>query len=565
MEVLLASRIWSADGLWARSSEFEGKWLGRFKDVARGDHKAGGARGRRRRARVEAERKESKGLLKRFKDALGDRVLEVRVSERLRDSPACLVRGEGELSAPMRRVLAAAGQSIPASQPVFELNVTHPLVRYLENQGHQVFRSQLVLRRGQPRGGRPGGKSGRFQPPIEPVAGTFGAGAALSGTMGLALIFPGTEEAHGAAVSAKRQVHSTTRIRACTPACCGQELFEAGGPRLPQRQAALTGAPARLSGRSRWRGPRGVLEALLGEAATRTRRRRDLPWFAIPIRCTAAPFTTRSCTRWRARVLGARPADVALQLSRWRRGSGSYDEGRGEVDDALAVIDYGTQRWPLACPYLAGFSFGALVALRAAAQVNAACLISVAPPVNRPQFAAISRPSCPWLILQGDADEIVDHRQVSGVRGADTAAPRAANLAGGRSFFSRTTARAARCRAGFRQQGNPVVAELPGYLEEIDNRAQFTKDFRCFSGNARTFLLAGLALKSIFSPVNGLTPSRALVAGRLTTFSFSRPGKVNRPLPRRLFLITPLSDSKTSLTCLRDSSVSLETLPESPT
>jgi molecular chaperone HtpG len=112
-----------------RVAEFEGK---RFKDVARGELELGGLTEATERARLDEERREHKGLLKRFKDALGDKVLEVRVSERLRDSPACLVRGEAELSAAMRRVLAANGQSIPASAPGLELNVTHPLVRYMD-------------------------------------------------------------------------------------------------------------------------------------------------------------------------------------------------------------------------------------------------------------------------------------------------------------------------------------------------------------------------------------------------------------------------------------------------
>src|SRR6202041_3177323 len=90
------------------------------------------------------------------------------------------------------------------------------------------------------------------------------------------------------------------------------------------------------------------------------------------------------------------------------------------------------------------------------------------------------------------------------------------------------------------------------------NVDQFTIDFRFFNGSARTFLLAGFALNVIFSPVNGLVPSRALVAGRLTTFSFSKPGRVNKPLPRRLFLMMPFSDSNTSLTCLRDNSESFD-------
>src|SRR5687768_1088767 len=81
---------------------------------------------------------------------------------------------------------------------------------------------------------------------------------------------------------------------------------------------------------------------------------------------------------------------------------------------------------------------------------------------------------------------------------------------------------------------------------------------RFFRGMTRTFLLAGLALNIIFSPVNGFTPSRAFVAGRFTTFVVMRPGIVNRPLPRRLFLMTPESESDTELTCLRERPVSLE-------
>src|SRR5687767_11331091 len=53
-------------------------------------------------------------------------------------------------------------------------------------------------------------------------------------------------------------------------------------------------------------------------------------------------------------------------------------------------------------------------------------------------------------------------------------------------------------------------------------------------------------------------PSRAFVAGFFTTFILRRPGSVNRPGPRRLFLMMPLSDSNTAATCLRDSSLSLQ-------
>ena len=99
---------------------FEGK---RFKDAARGDLELGrpGQRGRPR--AHDAERKESKGLLKRVKDALGERVLEVRVSDRLSDSPACLVLGEDDLH---RADAAHAGGRRPegaGGAAVLELNV----------------------------------------------------------------------------------------------------------------------------------------------------------------------------------------------------------------------------------------------------------------------------------------------------------------------------------------------------------------------------------------------------------------------------------------------------------
>src|ERR1700742_4895565 len=105
-----------------------------------------------------------------------------------------------------------------------------------------------------------------------------------------------------------------------------------------------------------------------------------------------------------------------------------------------------------------------------------------------------------------------------------------------------------------------VVASSAPPLQEGSNveLQLFTIALRLFKGSTRTFLLAGLALNVIFSPVNGLMPSRALVAGFFTTFNFMRPGSVNRPLPRRLFLITPPNESNTDATCLRDRAVSFE-------
>ena len=125
--LLLGERI--DEWVMGQIEDFEGK---RFKDATRGDLELGGLASAADRAQHDAELKESKGLLKRIKDALGERVTEVRVSDRLTDSAACLVLGEHDLTEQMRRMLAAAGQKVPEVRPLLEVNVGHPLVKYLD-------------------------------------------------------------------------------------------------------------------------------------------------------------------------------------------------------------------------------------------------------------------------------------------------------------------------------------------------------------------------------------------------------------------------------------------------
>ena len=115
--------------------------------------------------------------------------------------------------------------------------------------------------------------------------------------------------------------------------------------------------------------------------------------------------------------------------------TGSYDKGRGEVLDTLAVIAFGRARWPGAALTLAGFSFGAQMALLAAPSSAPVRLITVAPPVSRPEFSAVEQPSCPWLIVQGDADEVVDAQQVRAFAARFTPPPRLQMLPGVNHLF----------------------------------------------------------------------------------------------------------------------------------
>lgn len=121
--LLLTDRIdaWIVDHL----PEYEGKSL---HDVGRGNLKLPDADGD---LTQKARNDEHKPLLKKMKKSLKDRVEEVNVSLRLVESPACVVAGEQDLTPQLRRMLEAAGQKLPESKPLLEINMDHPLVKKL--------------------------------------------------------------------------------------------------------------------------------------------------------------------------------------------------------------------------------------------------------------------------------------------------------------------------------------------------------------------------------------------------------------------------------------------------
>ena len=115
--------------------------------------------------------------------------------------------------------------------------------------------------------------------------------------------------------------------------------------------------------------------------------------------------------------------------------AGSYDEGSGETADALAVIAYGRERWPGASPWLGGFSFGGAVAVRAAAQAAPATLVTVAPGITRVAMTGVESPACPWLIVQGDADDVIEPAAVLDWARRQTPAPTVHLMPGAGHFF----------------------------------------------------------------------------------------------------------------------------------
>ena len=91
---------------------------------------------------------------------------------------------------------------------------------------------------------------------------------------------------------------------------------------------------------------------------------------------------------------------------------GTFDDGIGEVDDALCVIKYVQHHYPDLPVWLGGFSFGGGVAIQAAVINKPIALISIAPSLSNLNMLAINEPGCPWLIVHGAQDELIQIKTV---------------------------------------------------------------------------------------------------------------------------------------------------------
>ncbi|WP_028108082.1 molecular chaperone HtpG [Ferrimonas futtsuensis] len=128
IEVLLMSeRI--DEWLMSHLTEFDGKQL---ISVTQGDLQL--PESDEEKAEAEKQAQEHEALLTRFKESLGDKVKEVKISQRLTDSPSCIVTSDQDMSSQMVKMMKAMGQEVPEVKPVFELNLEHPLVAKLEQE-----------------------------------------------------------------------------------------------------------------------------------------------------------------------------------------------------------------------------------------------------------------------------------------------------------------------------------------------------------------------------------------------------------------------------------------------
>jgi alpha/beta superfamily hydrolase len=153
-------------------------------------------------------------------------------------------------------------------------------------------------------------------------------------------------------------------------------------------------------------GPAGQLEIAIGEPLEGDRQ-------AIAIVCHPHPLyggtmhnkvvTTLAKT---FQLMGA--TVVRFNFRGVGRSVGEFDHGNGEVEDLLAVVDWLIPQHPGKEIWLGGFSFGSYVAARAATQIAATKLVTIAPPVERFPMQEIPPIYCPWVLVQGELDDVVD-------------------------------------------------------------------------------------------------------------------------------------------------------------
>ena len=138
--LLLSNRVdeWVVGNL----TEFDGKQLA---SVAKGGLDLGALEDEAEKAAVEKETGELKDLLEKMKASLEGKVKEVRVTHRLTDSPACLVADEHDMGMNLARLMKAAGQNMPISKPILEINPAHPVVLRLKYEDKQFDDWAAVL------------------------------------------------------------------------------------------------------------------------------------------------------------------------------------------------------------------------------------------------------------------------------------------------------------------------------------------------------------------------------------------------------------------------------------
>lgn len=129
---------------WLVSSllEFDGK---KIESITKGELDLGKLEGDEVKEEKKKSSDEYKSVLEQIKKTLGEKVNDVRITHRLTSSPACLVKEQSDMSGNLERILKQAGQEVPTSKPIFELNPEHPLVIKLKDETDDDRFNELTL------------------------------------------------------------------------------------------------------------------------------------------------------------------------------------------------------------------------------------------------------------------------------------------------------------------------------------------------------------------------------------------------------------------------------------
>ena len=157
-------------------------------------------------------------------------------------------------------------------------------------------------------------------------------------------------------------------------------------------------------------GPSGPLEALLEQPVGALRA---AVVFAHPLPTHGGTMHTKVVFQGAKALARTGCAVLRFNFRGVGRSEGVWDEGRGELDDFRAAVDFMADRFPGVELWAAGFSFGSYVALTSGAEDDRICtLIGIAPPVNRYDFSIAKRSTKPKFIIHGEADELIPLKQV---------------------------------------------------------------------------------------------------------------------------------------------------------
>lgn len=127
--LLLSDRV--DEWLMSHLHEFDGKQL---QSVAKGELDLSKFDSEEDKQAQEETAKQAEDVIKRLKDTLGDKVEDVRVSHRLTNSPSCIVLSEHDMALYMQQLMKQAGQEMPSSKPVLEINPTHPMIQRISDE-----------------------------------------------------------------------------------------------------------------------------------------------------------------------------------------------------------------------------------------------------------------------------------------------------------------------------------------------------------------------------------------------------------------------------------------------